>query len=57
VQAVVLRRVQRRHPDRHHGIDALGDGDADHVIDRALLQQVGSLPVVRAEAEAALGEG
>ena len=54
IQPEVFRRVERAHPDRRDRIElAFGDGHADHVVNRAIVEQIGGLAIIGAPADAA----
>jgi len=54
VQPEVLRRVERAHANGRHRVQpTLGNSHADHVVNRAVVEQVGGLAVVGAPADAA----
>ena len=52
----MLGRVQRRHPDRLHRIDAAADRLAHEMVDQAFAQDLADVLVVDAEAAAARGQ-
>ncbi len=53
IQAEPFGSVERRHADSRHGVQAIGDGDAHHVVDVPIVEQVGRVTVVGAQAAAA----